>query len=1797
MAKKISYNEIRSLNEDWSLDERNGLPYSGLSVQNFVRQQLQKVVAETGGKIGAVEFNGNQLVFRDEEGGNIISTVSLGGAVYNIRVDSDTPSSFYVLASADSKVITLLPSTTEGSIGSSDSHDFPENYTWVLSVDSGSGFIDRKSGECFDDQSFSVDIRPYITTGANKIRIYVTGVESGQTRSVLFNCNMTSLYLTVNHTWQNAWIEGGKYVINGINFGGSVAKTLHVMIDNDESMHYTQDFAASVRYTTTAYQYDMTDKFPLTTGIHTVKVWMVGEGMETESYSYDIMCVKAGEQSSTRLVCVNQVSSELVNYLSQDVFKYATYGTNEVIVNIVASDGSETYPVVTEMGQTVQAGVKNTFSTSVEVPTSEQTGVSVSVSVRVEGGNTSVKEIEVSNKNSFPAVTGAAFYMNSALRSNSESHEERSKFINSAEGAAVVEYPATFEGFSFAADAWTVDDQNIKCLSVQAGSKVSASIRPLSALGSGSMTIEWKMKTSHIADYDSPIFSFMDTEAYDPDTTRGVIVFPTKVMCLTNVERNHVAQSVNLVEDEYLHIVIAFIRDYNGIGRNLCRIFVNGIPQCNFEYNGDFGNGAMRIGQESADIYLYMLRYYNGTGFEHQNVLKNYLNTLYSVEDKTRQGVSADNNIIDGNAVSYELVKRAGFNTMVIETGTSFIPDLEHTSSISDTSMMVEYADHPDWNFRISHAPLDGQGTTSMKYYRWNLRWKCGNDTVWEYPNASKTASTKKSGWFDGESAHPKVSKITAKKNVASSGQGHKMGATALYNDLYQHLSVGIQSDVPSGARVAVYEYPVVGFLKVGDEYTFIGLYTIGPDKGDSGTFGYDKAKFPSFLSLEGPNHAPLGTRFLHPWVDVDYNDAEETLEFGNEEGWDVDDCPYDTKKDKLPILQLATEEWKPAYELVYFCSPYLRSLAEIGKTIGELNADADNWRNGMDILGNRRNEVLTLYDANYKLVYYNKRRGEYVTMEGHDVRDYVSDYLDNTENPSSLEIIQARGDKFYYEAERFYNIGSACFHYCFCFLTGASDNDAKNTYPFKMKPLVEGGKWEWRQDDLDTILPTDNNGNSTKEYWIEPGDLALGVDVFQGSSSVFWTLIRTVFEKECKDMMMTRIFAAMQAIADTYNIKGDYIWQTIFNVFDHYFWHNSANYFPASLYDEDAFFAYLSVWMKDPNAAYNGVKPLTQALGTQYEAERQWVLRRIIYTMSKFEIGGFNGSSADGLGSLEFTPAETFTFNVSPAIELYPAGNRGGGTNIKGERTKVGEECGITATSDGSTTFYIKALDWLNSLGDVSGLKLTSRGGSDTAINFTLSSKRIRSLKVGDEDASKVKFNANELNVSGESFEEIDARNVTTLNKPVNLKNLPRLKRAYFAGSGATGISLPVGAKLEDVSMPSRVQEIFLHSLPLLRQENLDIPEEALRNISNLYYYECANLRPVDVLRSIINTEGNKLKFVTIIATTPQEAQADDISILAKLAVPYDAETDTGYGCLVYNNETGLVQSYTDRLPDIQGTYKVPVAYQQDIDMLGTKFPQLHIIAQKTAIHFADPEVERVLVESTSPKIDLDGDGFITKEEAVAATSLPSFQNNTKIESFEELGMFKNVKVIAVNCFSGCNNLVKIQLPQSIETIGSGAFSGIQAEFIINLPNLKSIPRAATGYDFGAFYGTNVTRIENLGDITAIDNGNYPRNNYYGLFQNCKKLCFVKLSSIITYLRHGTFADCTALDTVVCEAITPPSLTSEYLWSKMWRVFDNCPLSDGIYVPDASVEDYKAADGWSAYADKIKPLSQWDGE
>ena len=92
--------------------------------------------------------------------------------------------------------------------------------------------------------------------------------------------------------------------------------------------------------------------------------------------------------------------------------------------------------------------------------------------------------------------------------------------------------------------------------------------------------------------------------------------------------------------------------------------------------------------------------------------------------------------------------------------------------------------------------------------------------------------------------------------------------------------------------------------------------------------------------------------------------------------------------------------------------------------------------------------------------------------------------------------------------------------------------------------------------------------------------------------------------------------------------------------------------------------------------------------------------------------------------------------------------------------------------------------------------------------------------------------------------------------------------------------------------------------------------------------------------------------------------------------------------------------------------------------------------------------------------------------------------------------------------------------------------------------------------------------------------------------FYNCTSMEYIEIPSTLTtfYLFSGstynTFYNVPKGCSVICKAITPPSAVN--------NVFNR--FYGNFYVPDESVEAYKAATGWSSIAARIFPLSEYDG-
>ena len=152
------------------------------------------------------------------------------------------------------------------------------------------------------------------------------------------------------------------------------------------------------------------------------------------------------------------------------------------------------------------------------------------------------------------------------------------------------------------------------------------------------------------------------------------------------------------------------------------------------------------------------------------------------------------------------------------------------------------------------------------------------------------------------------------------------------------------------------------------------------------------------------------------------------------------------------------------------------------------------------------------------------------------------------------------------------------------------------------------------------------------------------------------------------------------------------------------------------------------------------------------------------------------------------------------------------------------------------------------------------------------------------------------------------------------------------------------------------------------------------------------------------------------------------------------------------------------------------------------------------------------------------------------------------------------------------CDYKTEFTIPNELEIDASrnNAFSGR-----VNLKAVHiSTQRRSTGsYTFSA---TGITEVTFSPNITSLGNNS---------FTQCVNLLTITIPATITKLGTGVFYSCSKLAEVIMEATTPPTIGI--------NLFQSCPALTSIYVPDASVEAYKAATNWSTYASKIKGISE----
>lgn len=166
------------------------------------------------------------------------------------------------------------------------------------------------------------------------------------------------------------------------------------------------------------------------------------------------------------------------------------------------------------------------------------------------------------------------------------------------------------------------------------------------------------------------------------------------------------------------------------------------------------------------------------------------------------------------------------------------------------------------------------------------------------------------------------------------------------------------------------------------------------------------------------------------------------------------------------------------------------------------------------------------------------------------------------------------------------------------------------------------------------------------------------------------------------------------------------------------------------------------------------------------------------------------------------------------------------------------------------------------------------------------------------------------------------------------------------------------------------------------------------------------------------------------------------------------------------------------------------------------------------------------------------------------------AFQNNRWIKFNEFAPYFVNVHNIPANAFQ---NTAKIEIDLSNITGTVGLY---------------------------AFYNSRIEEIE-------LPEGCYQIGNEWVRRSDVKKVILPSTMRTFEgkYGRHfhsKSSAQSSVLKTIVIKAVNPPSVTA--------ASFSEISTSAKFYVPDESVDAYKAAQYWSSHASKIHPMSEYTG-
>ena len=478
---------------------------------------------------------------------------------------------------------------------------------------------------------------------------------------------------------------------------------------------------------------------------------------------------------------------------------------------------------------------------------------------------------------------------------------------------------------------------------------------------------------------------------------------------------------------------------------------------------------------------------------------------------------------------------------------------------------------------------------------------------------------------------------------------------------------------------------------------------------------------------------------------------------------------------------------------------------------------------------------------------------------------------------------------------------------------------------------------------------------------------------------------------------------------------------------------------------------------------------------------------------------------------------------------------------------------------------------------------------------------------------------------IGNEAFLSCDK--LLTITIPQSVKSIE--ERAFWGCSSLESITLPDAVTtirerafedckaLKSVVLPQSLESIGICAFSDTALENVQLPSQ-LKTIGASAFLDCTSLSSVSMQEGIETIEVGAFRRCTALTsvTIPQSVTTLEDSVFAECTAlkTFYGKFATADNLALVANGTLAAFAYNNNVT----SYTVPEGVTKIGENLFYNYQPLQYISMPESVtqigdyafyccvslkdvvipngvsviggaaFFGCSSLTEIAVADASAMIHPQAFCGCTNLETVSmgttsASTLSTYSLDGGAKPFMTIAPIVLCQ-IGEEAFSGCTKLHTLNLGMGVSAIDDRAFS--------SCTNITTVNYHSLGSWCGMYFGNREANPLYVSDATLYVEGNAITGDILiptpvdaiadYAFAGYKGITSVTMTSDVSSIGISAFNGCSNLLSVYCKSDTPPTLRSV-------DTFEGNAAERKIYVPVQSVESYKKAENWSAYADVIE--------